>query len=89
MRWTDYPAFFREHEKDFAHLRAVVFAGLNYLNIFVLLMRDRFDLLAQHFVNIGNVYRNDEEVIAFLRCRTAPVPFATVKPEVVRDMVMP
>ena len=35
-----------------------------------------YDTLAKHFVNMGNVYANDEEVIAFLRSRTAPIPFA-------------
>ena len=76
MHWTDHPRYFREHLQDFADNRAVVFAGLNYLNIFGMLMSDRYDKLAEHFVNVGNVYKNDEEVIAFLRSRTAPVPFA-------------
>lgn len=75
MHWTDHPRYFREHLDDFARERAVVFDGLNYLDIFGLLLRDRYDVLAQHFVNVGNVYKNDEEVIAFLRSRTAPVPF--------------
>jgi hypothetical protein len=30
-------------------------------------------------VNLGNVYRNNEEVIAFLRSRTAPVPFSSTQ----------
>lgn len=75
MHWTDHPRYFREHLTDFARERAVVFDGLNYLDIFGLLLRDRYDVLAQHFVNVGNVYKDDEEVIAFLRSRTAPVPF--------------
>ncbi|MBK8498718.1 MAG: fatty acid desaturase [Flavobacteriales bacterium] len=76
MHWTEHPRYFREHLDDFARERAVVFAGLNYLDIFGLLLRDRYDVLAQHFVNVGNVFKSDEEVIAFLRSRTAPVPFA-------------
>lgn len=76
MHWTEHPKFFREHAQQFADNRAVVFSGLNYLDIFGLLMRDRYDTLAKHFVNMGNVYANDEEVIAFLRSRTAPIPFA-------------
>lgn len=78
MHWTDHPAYFRAHLQDFADQRAVVFAGLNYLDIFGLLMRDRYDVLAQHFVNVGEVYKDDAEVIAFLRSRTAPVPFEQV-----------
>ena len=33
--------------------------------------------LADHFVDVGGHYKNDEEVIAFLRSRTAPIPFAS------------
>ncbi len=77
MHWTEHPAFFRAHLREFAEQRAVVFSGLNYLDIFGLLMRDRYDILAQHFVDVGALYKDDAEVIAFLRSRTAPVPFAS------------
>jgi fatty acid desaturase len=88
MHWTDHPAFFQAHLGEFARERAVVFAGLNYLDIFVMLLRGRYDLLAHHFVNVGDVYTSDEEVIAFLRSRTAPVPFTNVQaPPVVRRKV--
>jgi fatty acid desaturase len=80
MHWTEHPVFFQENLEVFARERGVVFAGLNYLDIFGMLMRDRYDLLAKHFVNVGNVYRDDEEVIAFLRSRTAPVAFGQVVP---------
>ena len=76
MHWTEHPAYFQKHIGEFARERAVVFAGLNYLDIFILLMRDRYDVLAKHFVNVGGVYRSDAEVIALLRERTRPVPFA-------------
>ena len=78
MHWTEHPVYFREHLADFARERAVVFAGLNYMNVFFLLLGDRYDKLAEHFVDIGDLYKNDEEVIAFLRSRTAPIPFASV-----------
>jgi hypothetical protein len=87
MHWTDHPRFFREHVQDFARHRAVVFAGLNYLDIFGMLMSDRYDKLAAHFVNVGNVHRSDEEVIALLRSRTAPVPFASHQVDLVGALV--
>ncbi len=76
MHWTDHPVYFREHLDDFARERAVVFSGLNYMDIFILLLRDRYDVLARHFVNVGGVHENERAVAAFLRARTAPVPFA-------------
>jgi fatty acid desaturase len=80
MHWTDHPRFFEQNLAEFARHRAVVFSGLNYLDIFGMLMSGRYDKLAKHFVNVGGVYRNDEEVIAFLRSRTAPVPFSASTP---------
>ena len=74
MHWTLHPTYFREHLADFARERAVVFSGLNYMNVFFLLLRDRYDLLAHHFVDIGGHYASDAEVMAFLRSRVQPIP---------------
>ncbi|MBL8000860.1 MAG: fatty acid desaturase [Flavobacteriales bacterium] len=76
MHWTDHPRYFREHLADFERERAVVFAGLNYLDVFILLMRDRYDLLAARFVDLGGRFANDAEVEAFLRSRVVPIAFA-------------
>ena len=73
MHWTEHPVYFREHLDDFAKNEAVVFAGLNYMDVFFKLMKKRYDLLAEHFVDIDGRYANDEEVIAFLKRRTAPI----------------
>ncbi len=78
MHWTEHPQYFRDHLAEFGRNKPVVFVGLNYLDIFLLLMKDRYAELAAHFVDVGGHYKNDEEVIAFLRSRTAPVPFETV-----------
>jgi hypothetical protein len=37
-------------------------------------------VLAEHFVDMGDNFRTDEEVIAFLRSRTARIPQAKVQP---------
>ncbi|MCB0763884.1 MAG: fatty acid desaturase [Flavobacteriales bacterium] len=76
MHWTEHPKYFTEHLDDFARNRAVIFAGLNYLDVFLLLVKDRYDVLARHFVDVGDSFATDEEVIAFLRSRTHPIPFA-------------
>ncbi len=73
--WTDHPRFFREHLDDYVREKAVVFSGVNYLDIFGMLLRDDYKKLATHFVDIGNTYKDDEEVIAFLRSRVDPIPF--------------
>lgn len=77
MHWTEHPVYFREHLDDFAKNEAVVFAGLNYMDVFFKLMKKRYDLLADHFVDIDGRYANDADVIAFLKRRTAPIATTT------------
>lgn len=80
MHWTEHPVFFREHLAEFGRNKAVVFNGLDFGAVFLLLLRDRYDKLAEHFVDVGNNFRTDEEVIAFLRSRTARIPEAVAVP---------
>lgn len=75
LHWTEHPKYFREHLTKFAENRSVVFAGLNFLDIFILLMKDDYAKMAAHFVNVGDVFRSDEEVIVHLRSRVVPIPF--------------
>ncbi|MEP7264181.1 MAG: fatty acid desaturase [Bacteroidota bacterium] len=75
MHWTEHPLYFQKTIDEYAKQDAIVFDGIHFLHIFFYLMRKRYDLLAFHFVNVGNRYKNDEEVIAMLKERTRPVPF--------------
>lgn len=75
LHWTEHPEYFRSNLDKFAENRSVVFAGLNFLDIFILLMRKRYDLLAERFVSLGGQFKNDEEVIAHLKSRVVPIPF--------------
>lgn len=70
MHWTDYPVYFQKTIDKYAENDAIVFDGIHYLHVFFYLMNKRYDLLAKNFVNIGNRYSSDEEVMAFLRRRT-------------------
>lgn len=82
MHWTEHPKYFRDHLDDFARNEAVVFAGLNYMDVFLKLMNKRYDLLAEHFVDIDGRYANDAEVIAMLKRRTARIerPMPAIAP---------
>ena len=73
MHWTEHPGFFKNTLNEYIENDAVVFDGIHFLHVFIYLMRDRYDLLAKHFVNLGNRYKSDEEVIAFLRSRTKKI----------------
>jgi hypothetical protein len=78
MHWTEHPIHFRKTLDNYISNKAIVFDGIHFLHVFIYLMRNRYDLLARHFVNIGDQYASDEEVIAFLKTRTKKIPFNQV-----------
>lgn len=76
MHWTEHPPYSREHLAECGRQKPFVFAGLNYLDIFLLLTKDRYQELADHSVEVGGHCTNDE-VTAFLRNWTATIPFVS------------
>ena len=76
MHWTEHPAYFQETLNEYVANNAVVFDGIHFLHVFIYLMRNRYDLLAKHFVNLGDRFASDEEIIAFLRSRTGKIDMA-------------
>ncbi|SHI62660.1 Fatty acid desaturase [Hymenobacter daecheongensis DSM 21074] len=70
LHWTDHPNHFRQNLDQYAKNDAIVFDGIHFLHIFVYLMTRRYDLLAKNFVNLGERYHNDAEVIELLKART-------------------
>ncbi len=75
MHWTEHPDFFRKTLAEYEKQDAIVFDGIHFMHIFIYLVRKRYDLLAKNFVNIGNRYSSDDEVIAMLRSRTQKIVF--------------
>jgi len=69
MHWTEHPAYFRKTLDQYIRHNAVVFDGIHFLHVFIWLMGKRYDLLARHFVNIGDRFTANEEVIVFLKSR--------------------
>jgi len=81
MHWTEHPLYFKKTLDLYISNDAVVFSGIHFLHVFIYLATDRYDLLAKHFVNLGNRFHSDDEVIAFLRARTEKIdmqPFMQV-----------
>jgi fatty acid desaturase len=74
MHWTEHPVFFRENLDQYVKNDAIIFDGIHFLHVFLYLMRRRYDLLANHFVNVGNRFESREQVIEFLKTRTKKIP---------------
>lgn len=73
MHWTEHPKFFLKTLDKYVESNSIVFDGIHFLHVFIWLMRKRYDLLAKHFVNLGDRFQSDEEVIAFLKSRTRKI----------------
>lgn len=70
MHWTEHPAYFQKTVHKYIDNNAVVFSKIDIIMVAVFLLAKRYDLLARNFVNIGNRFTSEEEVIAFLKERT-------------------
>ncbi|CAN5612053.1 hypothetical protein BH11BAC2_BH11BAC2_10510 [soil metagenome] len=84
MHWTEHPQHFSENIQEYINHKAIVFDGIHFLHVWVYLMRGRYDLLAKNFVNLGNHFQDDTEVITFLKSRTqkiihSPLDLSTLK----------
>ncbi|RAJ10663.1 fatty acid desaturase [Chitinophaga skermanii] len=79
MHWTEHPTYFLKTIHEYHSNDAIIFANIHFLHVFAYLMTKRYDLLAKHFVDTGNRFANDEEVIIFLKSRTQRIPEAAMQ----------
>ncbi|MFZ5724684.1 MAG: DUF2306 domain-containing protein [Pseudomonadota bacterium] len=73
VHWTQMPEFFAANLELYREHDSVVFVGIDTLDVFMLLMLKRLDLLAPHVMDLRGG-RSLAEIEAWLRLRTAPVP---------------
>jgi hypothetical protein len=73
MHWTEHPVYFTKTLGEYISNDAIVFDGIHFLHVWAYLMGKRYDLLAKHFVNIGDRYQTDAEIIDFLKQRTRKI----------------
>lgn len=74
--WTDHPAELLENREKYAQEKAILFDGIDFFQVWLLLMGKRYDVLARHFVDLEEAPRSDEEIIALLKSRMEPFPEA-------------
>jgi hypothetical protein len=70
--WTEMPADFLASRETYAREGAIVFEGLDFFMVSVLLWLGRYDVLARRYVRLDGP-KSDEEVIAMLKERVKPV----------------
>lgn len=70
MHWTEHPIYFRKTIDGYVKHQALIFDGLDFLGVFFHLMRGRYDVLADHLVNVDGMFSSKEEAIAVMKRRT-------------------
>jgi fatty acid desaturase len=73
LHWAEMPAYFHEHRERYGRSGAIVFSGIDFFVVSLLLWAKRYDVLARHLVSLDGTQPSLEERIAFLRSRTQPI----------------
>jgi hypothetical protein len=73
--WTDLPTDFDANRERYAAERAIVFQGVDFFLVWLMLMGKRYDMLARRFVPLVENPPATEEIIAMLRERTRKISF--------------
>lgn len=78
MHWTEYPAQFEGNLEEYGKRDAIVFEGVDFFGVWLLLMTGRWTRLASAFVQLPGAVRRDEAaIVALLKSRVqacAPAP---------------
>jgi hypothetical protein len=71
--WTDMPADFEAKRARYVAHEAIVFEGVDYFMVWLLLMTKQYGALADRFVDLGDTPRSKDEIIALFKRRLRPV----------------
>lgn len=67
MHWTEHPKHLVENADEYARNKAVIFDGLDFVQVFYYLMTGNYNKLAAHYLDIGNHFSSREEIIAHMK----------------------
>jgi hypothetical protein len=71
--WTEAPKELLDNREEYIKNGAIVFEGLDFFMVSVLLWTGQWKTLARRYVRLDGVARSDEEVIAMLKARVKPL----------------
>ncbi|MBL8680702.1 MAG: fatty acid desaturase [Myxococcales bacterium] len=76
--WTEAPKEFLDNRAQYVENGAIVFEGVDFFMVSVLLWTGQWKFLAKRYVRLDGVERSDEEVIALLKSRVEPLAPAQI-----------
>jgi fatty acid desaturase len=73
LHWTEMSVDFQKNIEKYAEEDAIVFHTIDNFMVWVLLMTKNYTKLAYYFVNVGNRFTNEADVILMMQSRLQPV----------------
>lgn len=73
MHWTDLPKEFNQNSAKYAENRALVFEGVDFFLVTLMLMLKQHKWLASKVVNVNGMYSSEEEIMAVMTERLKPI----------------
>ena len=73
MHWSEHPKFFLKTLDQYAAHKAIVFEGLDFGQVFGLLLSKQYGRLATHVVNVNGAFQNEQEIIELMQYRVRPI----------------
>jgi hypothetical protein len=71
--WTEMPGELLANREKYAAEGAIVFDGIDFFQVWFLLMTKQYDTLAKHYVDLGERPKSKDEIIALLKDRVQPI----------------
>jgi hypothetical protein len=71
--WTEMPRDFLDNRERYAREGVIVFRGIDFFMVSVLLWTGQWRFLARRYVPIDGIVRSEEEIIALLKSRVQPL----------------
>ncbi len=79
--WTEYPIEFEANLPEYARQNAIVFEGVDFFMVWLLLVTGRWSALARAYVQLpGAPHRTEAEIIELLRERVRPLSEPFLQP---------
>lgn len=71
--WTEMPGDFEKNRAAYRDNDAIVLDGVDFTQVWFMLMTKQYKALAKRFVDLRDVRRSDDEIVDLLRERTRPI----------------
>ena len=73
LHWTLHPQHLLDNRESYRNNEALIFSGLDFLGVFLLLMQKKYDRLADHLVNIDGMFASREKAVAVMKRRAGAI----------------